>query len=336
MNSAPPTTSRRAVGQLFVLLLALLVFLVASCGDDSEPTTADESADETTDTDTDTATDESTEPSADVAVDDAGDGVELLIGCETNIADDVPEFYATYFRCADVSMDGDTVVIVSVNEPPHLSAYYPEDDPRYEAFDTSRGADYRQNPNTITGETNTVRIPANPAEQGTIIDARTVNAGVGDDTDYPLGTAGIALDGVAYFNPLAGPGDDIEDEVFTFDSLSGHPQQNGNYHYHGTSVGPLRVLWELGAVTTDVVGEAEVELYGVMCDGTVLFGGTELDGSAAAGELDLQNGHTHDIVDSDGTVLLENRYHIHMAAELSLDPRGLTPEAQYYSTCDLN
>lgn len=315
-----PTTSpraRRATRQGIALGLALLVFIIAACGDDStttEPAAADN---------------DETVPDQTVPDDNT-----VLIGCETTIGDGVPVFYATFFRCQDIVLDGEDIVITSINEPPHLSAYYDADDPRYEAFDTSDGR--RQNPNRIAGETITVRIPLDPQEQGTIIDARTVNAGLGDDTDYPLGTAGIALDGVAYFNPLAGPGDDIEDEVLTFDGLSGHPQQQGGYHYHGTSVGPLRVLLDEGVVTTDVVGEAEIELYGVMCDGTVLFGMTELDGTAPAGDLDLQNGHSHDLVDASGELMLSDRYHIHMAAELSLDPRGLTPEAQFYSTCDIS
>jgi len=323
----PPPFPRahRLRRQLAALGVALLVFVVAACGDDTSSTDAGS----TTTTTTTSAADTEAETTTTVANDD-----RLLLGCETTIGDGVPEFYATYFRCQNITLDGDAIVITSVNEPPHLSAYYDVDDPRYEPFDTTGGR--RQNPNQIAGETITVRIPLEPEEQGTIIDARTVNAGVGDDTDYPFGTAGIALDGVAYFNPLAAPGDDIEDEVLTFDGLSGHPQQQGGYHYHGTSVGPLRVLLDEGIVTTDLVGAAEVELYGVMCDGTVLFGMTELDGSTPANDLDLQNGHIHDIVDGSGDTLLENRYHIHMAEDLSLDPRGLTPEAQYYATCNIS
>ena len=53
-----------------------------------------------------------------------------------------------------------------------------------------------------------------------------------------------------------------------------------------------------------------------MCDGTVVMGEAELDGSLADDNLDLQAGHTHDIVDSDANVLLEDRHHIHMAPSI--------------------
>ena len=68
-----------------------------------------------------------------------------------------------------------------------------------------------------------------------------------------------------------------------------------------------------------------------MCDGTVVMGEAELDGSLADDNLDLQAGHTHDIVDSDGNVLLEDRHHIHMAPSIGAEPRGLTPEARNYT-----
>ncbi len=304
-------------------LIALLgiALLASACGDDgdqvSEPEPAAVAEPE--------PADDTTEPITAAP--------ELLINCETSIDDDIPAFYATYFRCSDISLDGDMVVITGENLPPHLSYYYGEDHEQYEEFDYSRGDEYRPNPNEIAGETFTIRIPLDPTVTGTIIDGRTVNLVPGDSTDYPMGPAGVALDGAAYFNPLAAPGDDIEDEKYTFDSIDGHPQQQGAYHYHAASPGPLRILMELEMVTTDVPGEAEIELYGVMCDGTVLMGLVELDGSGVADDLDIQSGHVHDIVDGAGTTLLADRYHIHMSAEIGADPRGLSPEVQYYDTC---
>ena len=240
-----------------------------------------------------------------------------------------------FFRCTDVSVDADQLVITGDSLPPHLSYYYGENSDQFEEFDYTRGTDYRPNPNLISERKYTIRIPIRPVESGTLIDGRTVNLSVGDSTDYPMGPAGVALDGALYFNPLAAPGDDIENEKYTFDSNSGHPQQQGQYHYHAPAPGPLRVLEELGYVTSDVPGSAEFELYGIMCDGTVLMGRGELDGSAVTGELDAQGGHVHDIIAADSTVLLENRYHIHMEPEIGASPRGLSPEAQYYSTCDV-
>ena len=258
-----------------------------------------------------------------------------LAGCVSNIADDVPAFYSTYFRCTDISIDGDVVVITGSNLPPHYSYYWGTDNALYEEFDYSRGDQYRPNPNEIATAQFTLRIPLNPTPTGISVDDTTVNADTGDNTDYPLGTAGVAIDGVSLFNSLAAPGADIIDERFTFDSNEGHPQDRGVYHYHAVTHGPLTVLQSLGITTTNVPGEAEIELYGMMCDGTVVLGYSELDGTENGGDLDAQGGHAHDIVDVDGTTLLEDRYHIHMYPEIGFEPRGLTPEAQYYSTCDV-
>ena len=274
-------------------------------------------------------------PTQNDAAEQADNSATDLINCESNIAADVPTFYAAYFRCTDISLAGDVVVITSSNLPPHLSYYYGEGSDQFEEFDFSRGDEYRPNPNEIARANFTLRIPLNPVPSGVVIDVATVNLTTGDNTDYPLGAAGVALDGVALFNPLAAPGADIEDEKYSFDSNGGHPQQQGAYHYHAVASGSLAVLKALGLTTSDMPAVADIELYGVMCDGTVVLGSDELDGSASASDLDLQAGHTHDIVNTGGTVMLANRYHVHMGPVIGANPRGLTPEAQYYNTCDV-
>ena len=258
------------------------------------------------------------------------------VNCETEIDEGVPEFYSRYFRCVQIEVVGDSLRISSDGQPPHASFYYGDGHPLFEEFDFSRGDDFRPNPNTIDGTVFTVRIPLAPVASGISIDATTVNGTTGDLTDIPLGVAGVALDGIALFNGLAAPGEDIAEERFTFDSFGGHPTRDGRYHYHSVANGPLAVLQTLGFATTAVPGAAEIELYGIMCDGTVVMGLVELDGSPAAAGLDAQAGHVHDIVDGDGTVLLANRYHVHMAPEIGSDPRGLTPEARFYGECTIS
>ena len=154
-----------------------------------------------------------------------------LLNCETNIGEGVPRFYSMYFRCVDIALDGGTVVISSSNLPPHLSYYYGEGHDRYELFDFDRREEYRPNPGKIAETHFSIRIPVSLVAAGVTIDGSTVNRAPGDTTDYPIGIAGVALDGVALFNPLARPGDDIEDEKFTFDSNGGHPQEQVTYHY---------------------------------------------------------------------------------------------------------
>ena len=107
----------------------------------------------------------------------------------------------------------------------------------------------------------------------------------------------------------------------------------GNYHYHTTTKGPLEVLEHKGLIQTPVVGSAEIELYGIMCDGTLIMGCTELDGSTPDNsDFDSQNGHVHDI--SDGTTVhFSNRYHTHICTE-TFTGHSFTPEIQYYEGCN--
>ena len=168
----------------------------------------------------------------------------------------------------------------------------------------------------------TITFAASPVSKGLTITADQIDgqAQTSDD-EYGLGPAGIALNGVLLFNAVAAPGDDIADEAFTFDLHEGHPAPGGAYHYHGASPGPLEVQ-----VARD---EADVELYGVMCDGTVVLGCTELDGSDPMGALDAQGGHVHDLVNQDAVTELADRYHTHVCST----GRLYTPELQYYTTC---
>ena len=54
-----------------------------------------------------------------------------LENCETQIDNDVPEFFARHFRCVAITMDGDVVEIATESLPPHRSYYYGSDHPNY-------------------------------------------------------------------------------------------------------------------------------------------------------------------------------------------------------------
>lgn len=120
----------------------------------------------------------------------------------------------------------------------------------------------------------TLRIPVNPKPLNADISTTTVNPTIEGPTagEFRIGAAGVALDSVILFNPLAAPGQDIVDEKYTFDDYNGHPEASKTYHYHTSTKGPLEVLEKLGLVTTTTPGAAEIDLYGVMCDGTVVLG----------------------------------------------------------------
>ncbi len=260
--------------------------------------------------------------------------------CTTSIADDVPSFFGNYFRCVTITLDGDEVVIMKNGTPPHKSYYYNYDTPANEthpnfvAFDTSGG----RNPNMNKIENNplTVRFPLDPTSKGLTIDDSLVDAVNGSSTDeFQMGPAGIALDSVALFNSLAAPGDDIDDEVFTFDGYEAHSEPTGDYHYHSATPGPLEILEAQGILSAGdtTPGSAAIELYGIMCDGTVVMGCTELDGSTPSdADFDSQNGHVHDLIDADGTTQLANRYHVHVCPD-RYTRHLYNPEIQFYEEC---
>jgi len=247
--------------------------------------------------------------------------------CTTNIDDGASAFFQAYFLCVDVSSDN---TIESDSLPRHESPYWGEGHDLWIAWD-DRGGGYAQNPNTIGTSTFSFTIPTNPVPQdGLVIDASVVDTTMAtSEFEYSGGPVGMALDGVSMFAAMAAPGDDIYDEAFTFDLYEGHPA-GSQYHYHWHSQGPLEILEAKGLTTAVVPGEAELEVYGIMCDGTVVLGCTELDGTAPdTTDFDAQNGHVHDLSDG-STNYFSDRYHTHVCQELGLF--ALFPEIAYYET----
>ncbi len=262
---------------------------------------------------------------------DASDVARTLATCTTTIASDAPAFYQRYFRCVTVTKTATGVSIATEDLPPHPSYYWGAASPSYTPFDTSRGAGYAPNPNTLAAQDLTITIPDAPVAAGVTITPDLVDAEAGTNAaEYAGGPIGVALDSVALFSGMAAPGMDIAEERFTFDNHEGHPEMRGAYHYHRPTPGPLEVLVATGAVTTSVPGSAELELYGILCDGTVVLGCVELDGTATSG-LDAQGGHLGDLRAADGTTYFTARYHTHVCADAR--GHGYTPEIHYYAAC---
>lgn len=245
--------------------------------------------------------------------------------CEASVDAAAPEFYQRYFACSDITVNGGTVTLWTEDLPPYPTAYYPDDDPNHTAWD-DRGGDYTQNPNRIAAQVVSIQIAAEPVAKGITIDESLVDLEMGTSTEeYPGGPVGVGLDSVSYYNAVAAPGDSILDEQWTFDEWAAHPDQRGSYHHHSASPGPLEILSLRGYADS-------LELYGMMCDGTVLLGCTELDGSDVdSTSLDAQAGHVGDVIDPDGTTWFAGRYHVHMCEDFG--NYGLSPEIQYYEDC---
>ena len=138
------------------------------------------------------------------------DGAVLTVdNCESSFGLEVDPFYSTYFSCVDVVASGNNTVITSDNFPPYESWYYNTTDENYIEF-VSQGTGYYLNPNTISSQDLTISIVDNPITKGLTINNVLVDGIVGTNSDeYGMGAVGVALNGVAIFNPLAAPGDDI-------------------------------------------------------------------------------------------------------------------------------
>lgn len=212
-----------------------------------------------------------------------------LTGCkkdDTTIDDNLPEVYQKFYNVTEVYQDGDYVVIETPGIPEHKSPYYDGttwEAERYEAYNGSNSS-FNQNPNKIAIQNYTFKIPLNPA----------VNS---NHSSTPMGPMGVALNGVPFFNQYAAPGDDLTQEMNTFDQYNGHPQQQGGYHYH---VEPLYLTTVLG---TDA-------LLGFLLDGFPVYGPMENGTAVTNADLDVYHGHTHATADFPDGI-----YHYHITSE---------------------
>lgn len=265
--------------------------------------------------------------------DGASGAAPTLDTCAESLPDDLPAFYRDHFACVDGTVEGGDVALWTDGLPPHASPYYGPDDPNWVAFD-DRGGTHRQNPNVLAAADFTLVIPSEPVPKGLTIDAALVdNAMNTSDEEYGPGPQGLSLNGVFAFAAMAAPGADLADERFTFDRYEGHPAGT-QYHYHFETPGPLEVLVDRGLSADSTPGAGALEIYAVFCDGTVVLGCTELDGSAPDGaDFDAQNGHVHDLTYGT-TTAFSARYHTHVCPSLFPD-YPYFPEIAYYAqgTC---
>ncbi|HEY1773848.1 MAG TPA: YHYH protein [Gammaproteobacteria bacterium] len=189
-----------------------------------------------------------------------------------------------------VTLQGDKRVIRANDLPQHPSGIFPiqASDPAYQ---------YDRNPNAIQAQQVLLTLPANPIA--------AANPGC-----VPMGMIGFALDGVAIFNAVDAAGRDaVAHEVQ--DQCNGHPQHEGQYHYHGPS-----------PCMTDIAGAAgkHSDLIGYALDGYGIYGEHGEDGKVLHdSDLDACHGHTHAVM-WDGKMQVIYHYH-------------LTPEYPYTVGC---
>jgi hypothetical protein len=178
----------------------------------------------------------------------------------------VPDVYKKIYGATDMYVEGNYVVIKSTALPDHKSPYYQGTawSNLYEAYNGTNPS-YATNPNRIAQFSMTFKIPLNPAVATT-------------HSSTPLGPMGISLNGVPFFNQYAAGGAPLTGEINSFDQYYGHPQQQGQYHYHA----------EPYYLTTT---KGKSALLGFLLDGFPVYGPMENGSTVTNAQLDVYHGH---------------------------------------------
>lgn len=146
-------------------------------------------------------------------------------------------------------------------------------------------AAWDRNPNRILPYKLAVDLPADPQVAA-------------QPSCLPMGVIGVALTGAVFFNALDADGRDaVAHEIM--DACEGHPQQNGQYHYHHGSP-----CFDNGA--TDV----HSPLIGFALDGFGIYGPRDEGGRPVTNDaLDECHGHLGPVPMADGTTRMVYHYH---------------------------
>ncbi len=170
-----------------------------------------------------------------------------------------------YTNATTVTVNEETIVITTTDVPDHKSMYFETSDDRYENYNEPNNPDFKKNPNLIEVQNYVLTIPRFPAEAT-------------NKTSTSLDAFGVAVNGVVFFNQEAAPGDDILEELNTFDQYEGHPQNQGAYHYH------IEPIW-----LTQTLGDDA--FMGLLLDGFPVYGPVEDGKTITNSDLDDYHGH---------------------------------------------
>jgi hypothetical protein len=210
--------------------------------------------------------------------------VSSFFGCQKSSVSPsstpIPDVYKKIYGATDMYVDGNFIVIKTNDLPDHKSPYYTGN--MYEAYNGTNTS-FNKNPNSISSQSLTFRIPLNPAKASA-------------NSATPLGSIGISLNGVPFYNQYAGPSQPLTSEINSFDQYNGHPQMTGQYHYH---VEPLYL-------TTNKGKDA---LLGFLLDGFPVYGPLENGKTLTDSDLDALHGHASATTDYPNGI-----YHYHITA----------------------
>ncbi|WP_198342348.1 YHYH protein [Pedobacter psychrophilus] len=181
----------------------------------------------------------------------------------------VPSIYSKIYGASSITSDGTYVYIKTSGLPDHKSPYYATSNSLYENFTgtTFGGNTFKKNPNSISSQNYTFKIPINPQVSS-------------NHAATPLGAIGVSLNGVPFFNQYAGPNQPLTNEIVSFDQYYGHPQMSGQYHYH---VEPIYLT---------TIKATKSALLGFLLDGFPVYGPEENGAKVSNSSLDAYHGHT--------------------------------------------
>ncbi len=202
-------------------------------------------------------------------------GASAVPATSTVTSAGLPAMYGQFYGTS-ASVDGSFVVLRATSVPDHPSPYFGAGNTGYEAPQAGMVV----NPNRITAQNMVLRVPASPQ--------------AGNASDTPLGVMGVAVNGVALFNQYAAGRAPLTGEIATFDRFNGHPQQNGQYHYH---IEPVYLT-----------AQGSSRLMGVLLDGFPVYGTRDPSGAVPSG-LDTCNGHVGITPEFPGGI-----YHYHIVS----------------------
>jgi hypothetical protein len=187
-------------------------------------------------------------------------------GTTTAVGADVPAAYKKLYGASSVYVEGDYVVVKTNGVPDHKSPYFKGtawESTQYEAYNGT--GQFAANPSKIVQQNFVFRFPKNPKEAAT-------------KQETPLGPIGVGLNGVALFNQYAAGRSPLGMEKVSFDQYGGHPQQQGQYHYH---VEPTYLTKKAG----------KDALLGFLLDGFPVYGPLEGGKTLTNADLDAYHGH---------------------------------------------
>lgn len=198
--------------------------------------------------------------------------------------------YGAFYNIESLAEEGNFMVIRTRDQPDHGSPFYPETDPKYEAYNGSNPSFSTKinlmgqiSDPDIRAQDLTFRIPKNPTAS-----PRRVATG--------LGPIGIAINGVVLFNQYNGARALLDSLEFNnFDQYNGHPTPapSQQYHYH---IEPTYLTKKFG-------GSA---LIGFLLDGFPIYGPVEDGARLRSADLDRLHGHAHATPEYPGGI-----YHYH-------------------------